>query len=318
MDHYQKIVSSRGILRSCALHNREPRSSTADVDFGEGVAHLPGGSIYCCTDALATFAEHVMPAFTIPFVLVSGDADTVVSPEGLGADVFDRILSNPMLRRWHAQNLDFADEKLRPIPIGLDYHTMWEHPASFGEPNRTSPFEQEQVLLEIRRRGRPLAERKPQLYCNWHLSIGRPGRVTTSYSHHRADCYEQVDRSLCFFEPGFVQRFHSWTHQAEYAFVLSPDGNGPDTHRTWEALVLGCIPVVRRNCLSALLEDLPVAMVDDWREITPAFLDRTLASLAGRRFDFGKLFLEYWRSEVAGRRHDDVRPQTMEDFRALL
>jgi hypothetical protein len=32
-----------------------------------------------------------------------------------------------------------------------------------------------------------------------------------------------------------------------YAFVASPYGGGPDCHRTWEALILGCIPIVKSS-----------------------------------------------------------------------
>ena len=57
---------------------------------------------------------------------------------------------------------------------------------------------------------------------------------------------------------------------AEYKFVISPVGGGFDTYRTWEALVLGCIPIIRRNPLSStLLAGLPVITVEEWTDVTP-------------------------------------------------
>jgi len=52
MEHYQKFVSSRGILRSCDLFNSSPQSGSTDIAFGAGAQLPPGGSVYCCTDAL--------------------------------------------------------------------------------------------------------------------------------------------------------------------------------------------------------------------------------------------------------------------------
>lgn len=50
-------------------------------------------------------------------------------------------------------------------------------------------------------------------------------------------------------------------------FVLSPPGNGPDCHRTWEALYLGATPIIHRQSWPFQGQDLPVLVVDSWREI---------------------------------------------------
>ena len=50
-------------------------------------------------------------------------------------------------------------------------------------------------------------------------------------------------------------------------YVLSPPGNGPDCHRTWESLYLGAIPIVHRDYWPFLEENLPVITVGEWDEI---------------------------------------------------
>jgi len=51
-------------------------------------------------------------------------------------------------------------------------------------------------------------------------------------------------------------------------FVLSPPGNGPDCHRTWEALCMGAVPVVLRGSLApSLVRDTPILVVDDWDDV---------------------------------------------------
>ena len=297
MENFQKLVSSRGILRSCDVFNREPCSSSPDIDFS---TVLPaGGSIYCCTDALANFANLVMDSISIPFVLVSGDSDTVVSSRSLGQSVFEKIASHPMLLRWYAQNLEVDHKRLHFLPIGLDYHTMWERPGVLGGTDRISPFEQERALLDIKSRSPAVAQRTLLLYCDWHHSLTRPGRADSPNRRARVDCLAQIDKSVCHFEPAFLPRFQSWMRQTQFAFVLSPEGNGPDTHRLWEALALGCVPIVKRNFLSPFLSDLPVLVVDDWRQISSGYLRDSLDLLAGRKFNFSRIYLEYWRQAIS-------------------
>jgi len=51
-------------------------------------------------------------------------------------------------------------------------------------------------------------------------------------------------------------------------FVLSPPGNGIDCHRTWEAIYLGAVPVVKKGYLAqSLTSALPILVVDDWQDI---------------------------------------------------
>jgi hypothetical protein len=87
---------------------------------------------------------------------------------------------------------------------------------------------------------------------------------------------------------------------AAHDYILSPAGAGPDCHRTWEALALGTIPIVRRSVYTAVLGDLPALQVDGWGEVTA---DRLEAALPILRARFGspvmqKLTLGYWRRRM--------------------
>ncbi|GMH47761.1 hypothetical protein TL16_g00144 [Triparma laevis f. inornata] len=52
-------------------------------------------------------------------------------------------------------------------------------------------------------------------------------------------------------------------------YLVSPRGAGESTHRTWESLYAGTIPIVKRSPIDHALEKLPVHLVDDYSEITP-------------------------------------------------
>ena len=81
-----------------------------------------------------------------------------------------------------------------------------------------------------------------------------------------------------------------------YKFVLSPTGNGPDAHRTWEALQMGCIPVLLSGPFDELYSGLPVLILDSWDELTPKALEQAYAKLryGQQTFSFDKLFTPYW------------------------
>ena len=62
----------------------------------------------------------------------------------------------------------------------------------------------------------------------------------------------------------------TWEKHRDYAFELSPCGNGLDCHRTYEAILLNTIPIVRTNTLDAIYREhnLPVVIVDEWSDVT--------------------------------------------------
>lgn len=60
------------------------------------------------------------------------------------------------------------------------------------------------------------------------------------------------------------------TALSTHPFTLSPAGNGAQSHRTWEALLAGSVPIVRRTgtAMDRLYDGLPVVMVDEWSDAT--------------------------------------------------
>jgi hypothetical protein len=51
-------------------------------------------------------------------------------------------------------------------------------------------------------------------------------------------------------------------------FVPCPAGNGLDTHRIWESLYLGAIPLVLREDAFCGVEQWPILVIDDWEDVT--------------------------------------------------
>ena len=132
---------------------------------------------------------------------------------------------------------------------------------------------------------------------------------------------EEVLKALCGNEKAeenkgwLTCRQHSWdgveltAHYgtlSEYLYWLSPRGNGLESHRTWEALYLGCVPVLERSEVTEGLfgdGDLPVLLVDDMTQLSRATLLEHLPRFEHIERDFPrrKLLLDHWKDRVVSK-----------------
>jgi hypothetical protein len=308
MEHLNRFVSSRGLLRSCAVHNAQPESSRDFIDQ-EIVDHCVScESVYVCTDAVVTFARDVFPKLKSAFSLLTGDSDGAVTAQLIEQPAVYRMLASSKLSGWWAQNCAVSHPKLHFLPIGNDYHTMWEFPGVFSH-LRLSPVAQESLLYRVLAESPPIEERYLVGYCNWLPTIDRGDR---------RECYLTIDQSALLVEPSRVPREVSWSRQASCMFVVSPEGAGMDCHRTWEALMLGCIPIIRKNALTSLFDDLPVWVVQDWSEVNKDSMREFALQSVVQRYDFSRLFLRYWQDQVHGRPSVSVGTMTRSQFREYL
>jgi hypothetical protein len=111
--------------------------------------------------------------------------------------------------------------------------------------------------------------------------------ATTSSSGNEKDWYKDIMR---------------------HCMVLSPRGNGLDTHRTWEALYLGRVPVVKASEMDAVFERLPVIALKNWDRLSKECLNKEYRNVVNRialkKYDHRRLWLSYYARriyETAGR-----------------
>jgi hypothetical protein len=114
----------------------------------------------------------------------------------------------------------------------------------------------------------------------------------------RPEAMNTVPKHLVYYEPNHCTRDICWNNMIKHAFVLSPHGNGLDCHRTWEALCLGCIPIVKTSGLDPLFQDLPVWIVNSWSEVTEENMKAKINEFRERTFGYERLTLAYWRDRI--------------------
>ena len=295
------FLSSRGILKSCDVYSLHPISSDIYIrNYNKDLLETNNNAIiYLCNRAIPYFIKTYHLQYK--YILVSGDADETV-PYNIFHNTNELLtfLNDPNLIHWYSQNCIIDHPKMTRMPIGLDYHSLSKANLDWG--SQSSPIEQETTFMDIIKSNieNPFWKRQIKCYSNFHFSMPSGYK----YLYDRVDAINKIPKELVFYEENKITRYETHIHQCEYAFVLSPHGNGLDCHRTWEALILGCIPIVRTSGIDSLYDDLPVLIVKEWSDITYELLENTIVDFKSKVFNYDKLTLKYWTDKFNS--HKDV------------
>ena len=287
-----QYVSSYGILKSTKYHSSTPISSISELYNYDFSKLSPNNSIYICNSAIPKFVSIFDIAITLPIILVSGDSDICIPNDVFNShEEFLDFIENPKIIHWFSQNSIGQHPKLSKIPIGLDYDTMSNNDShQWGD--KIPPKTQETELIQIKNSAAEFQKRFPLIYSNCHFCMN------TRFAGDRIEAIQSIPKDLVFYEESPQKRIDNWKTQSNFAFVLSPHGNGLDCHRTWEALVLGCIPIVKTSALDSLYDNLPVLIVKEWKDVSSKLLETTLTSFSKRDFKYEKLELKYWVNRI--------------------
>lgn len=285
-------VSSRGILKSCDYFSFTPRSSIGQlINYPEleKIKNIKNPSIYICSSAIPHFINVMLPLIDFSFILVSGDCDETIPNEILNNNDFINLINDKRIIHWFCQNMTLEHNKITKIPIGLDYHTMNTNPIWGGI---VPTLKQENMLINIKNKSVPFYNREINCYANFQFSMNR------KLGYDRKDAFQKLNKYIIYYEEKKVSRFDTWNKQKDFAFVICPHGGGLDCHRNWEALCLGCIPIVKTSSIDDLYKDLPVLIVKDWNIIDKNLLYNTITDykkkFENNHFNIEKIKLSYW------------------------
>jgi len=270
----EKYISSYNYIYSCDHHIDNPSSDSIDIPLTYPTSN--GESIYLNTTAIPNFVINYLPNIKYKFVLVSGDTDATI-PDDYKNET-NIILNHPLLIIWYAQNSLLVTDKLKQLPIGLDLHTLTKSPL-WGPMQTVSD-----QISDIEKLKLIKINKENKAYGNFHFSM------FAKYGYDRKDAYANIKRDLTYYEPYKVSRNKSWENMIKYKYIISPLGNGLDCHRTWEAVILGCIPIVKTSRLDTMYEGLPVLIVNYWSDITQDMLDNYKPDYSNMK----KIYLSYW------------------------
>lgn len=281
-EQFCEYVSSRGLLKSCKYKITHHYYNYGHIEYEDWDNMMDSDIVYVPTENMNIYLLYKLPKRA---VIVCGDSDITFPNKCFPYEDFYRFINHDKIIHIFIQNNTIVHPKVTHMPIGLDYHTLAvTNTHEWGQ--MMSPVNQEALIKNIPRS--PFWEREILCYSNYHFAI------RGEFVNDRIDAFNNVPKELVYYEPTKVNRLISHTNMSNYAFVISPMGNGMDCHRTWEALCLGCIPIVKSSELNPVYGKLPVLIVEKWQDVTIELLNKTIAEYKTRVFDYERLTLSYW------------------------
>ena len=292
IEKYNILFGFRGLSEVCDSYKY-----TSDYDatgnYSIDLSQIqPLDTVYFTNLSLMQLHKQII-LISKPIILVSGGGDCECPNQIFETDEeFQKFINSPNIIHWFCQNVLIKHPKITPIPLGLDYETImyYNHIRNDRGPKMT-PLEQEQQIMDIRKNARPFWERIPICYGNFQYLL------TTKYGSDRADAINKIPTKLIYYDSKNLRQT-TFRNQTEFAFVVSPFGQDYECIRTWEALCLGCIVIIKTSPIDDIYTDLPVLIIKDWSEITQSFLESAIDTFKLKHekceFNYDKLTKRYW------------------------
>ena len=179
--------------------------------------------------------------------------------------------------KWYAINVSYKHPKIQAIPLGINTHTE-------------GCAEQEQQLYKISNTSVPMSDKLA--YMNFNAYNWLAERAFIHYQYENTPWVTfHVNKKLPYKEYCENVKAHK--------FTFCPRGNGPDTHRLWESIYLGSIPIVLDYPeMEPFFEKLPVLKVKSWLKITDDFLEMEYERIHETEYDFSMMRFGYWKDLI--------------------
>lgn len=202
------------------------------------------------------------------FIIITHNSD-------LDIKSVDDLPSNVI--KWFAQNVDVVDERVESIPIGLENEKWFRH------------LKKKECIQEKLKEEKNF---KNLLYMNHNVNTNKSER----FEPYKILSSKKWVTAIMGVNG---QNFNGYLDSIyNHKFIVSPRGNGIDTHRKWEALYLNTIPIEKRNINNTFYEDLPICFIDSWEQVTEDFLNKEYERITNTEWNLDKLKMSYWREKI--------------------
>lgn len=229
--------------------------------------------IFVKTDYLNYFFEEVFPKLTDEIKLITHNSDYEIDNKYIS------LIKNSNIT-WFAQNLTIDTKEFnmfKPIPIGLENR-------SYLKNGKLSHFKEKNLFK---------GEKLTKIYCSFNFSTNNE-RI---YIYNLIKDHNEIVFSRFKDHKRFIHDL------SKYQFNLCPEGNGIDTHRLWESLMLGVVPIVKKNNFIKNLSDhkIPMLVLDEWTDLlklTKQDLNEIYSSKKNEIENNDYLFIDYWEKYI--------------------
>jgi hypothetical protein len=212
------------------------------------------------------FQNNWLNEIKTPFNLVTGVSSYLVDRDMETSDDYKEILNNEYLQNWFCTNPPKEEnEKIHTLPIG------------FSEPNRLSS--NQNTLKTLRKERKPFEEKANLLFIPWHDQSTNADRHKIINKLKKEEFVNMQAQKLSI---GPYMKLIG-----AYRFIICIQGSGNDTHRLYESLLMGCVPITIDCTVKRLFEEynLPGYFVESWDEVDEDLYNK----ISKKEYDFSNV-----------------------------
>jgi hypothetical protein len=190
--------------------------------------------VFCYTHLIEKLYEQ-LAKFKNPFVLISHNSDYIIT------DSHKYIGDSPKIIHWFTQNLGTTHPKISFIPIGIA-NSCWPHGNEINFKN---------ILAN------PI-NKQFTVYFNFKVQTNK---------EKRQPCKDILETTGLQFIPTLPPDAYL-DLLSQHNFSICPEGNGIDSHRIWESILLKTIPIMLRNPFTEIIaKEYPCILLDKWEDL---------------------------------------------------
>jgi len=224
----------------------------------ENISSIKEGDIvFVKSDFLkkGVFQKEILPLIEVPFILVSGISSYTI-------DNFKPIIDSDKVIRWYATNPPCKHEKVIGLPIGFE-----EKERAGGN---------QELLKSFLNR---TTEKSNKILLPYHTENTNPMRIE-SINYLKSLPFVHVQKERLSFEKYLEE-------MSKYKYCICLEGAGFDTHRNYECLLVGTVPIMKQSGIDIIYDEykLPCRFIDAWERINDSFYE----SMEKDTFDFSNV-----------------------------
>lgn len=149
------------------------------------------------------------------------------------------------VKKQYSQNCLFTNEKLEPLPIGIENRMWFDH----------------NILHNIRKRTD--IKKTKNIYFLFSINTHPSRNICYNILKDKLEWKKKLTKEEYFIE---LKR---------HKYAICPRGNGLDTHRLWECFYLDVIPIMLKED-SVNIDNLPIIFLDKWSDLDISKLDNLI------------------------------------------
>jgi hypothetical protein len=271
-DAFRNLANHKLDAEYINKYKMNPQKYEQILDFNPN--HVKNNDIvFVDSRAYKHFFKNIFPHINSKFILISNNSD-FSSPGKYIKELYDEKIIH-----WFGTNPSMKNnDKFTSLPLGIL--------------NRIHHWTSKNCAAIIDETYQKNKDRDRKIFCYSNFTVHKI----------RKKIYEEIKDNKFIYWQSRKPEEKFYYDLVSSNFTLSPIGGGLDCFRTWEALYLRSFPVVTTSYLDELFEDLPVVILQNWKQLNEDLLNQKLHEFKNKRWNWDKLNFSYWKKLILSKK----------------